>query len=187
MLGCVLALVHPAFAEPLAGSEPTQEAVSAAVLVNQRALSADQVAQIEQAYGVKIPPGGYWYDPVSGLWGNWGAPPSGQILPGFDLGPLPSGASGGASAVLINGRALHPLEVEWLVALFGAAQPGRYWLDAFGNLGIEGQPLPLVNLLAASSAARGGGFHHSSATGTTISSSGGSGYIMFDDGSGVSW
>lgn len=62
-------------------------------------------------------------------------------------------------------------------------------MDAFGNVGFEGSPMVLVNLpAAAQSASEGGGaYYGSDATGASIGTSGGSGYIMFDDGSGVSW
>jgi hypothetical protein len=88
--------------------------------------------------GAPVPPGRYWYDNVSGLWGL----------------ELRADASGGMTAVFVNGRALHPLEVQYLQQLFGYAMPGRYWLDWQGNLGAEGGP-PLVNLPAA--AQSGGG------------------------------
>jgi len=165
-------------------------AKSTAVQVNGEVAPPPLLAMLEQTYGVQVPPGAYWYDPVSGLWGNRGEPPSGQILPGLGFAPLSADASGGSGGVIINGRVLHAFEVQWLVATFGSATPGRYWLLANGNLGVEGHPMPIVNLYATAGAAGGGGgqrFHHSNATGTTISSSGGSGYILFDDGSGVSW
>ena len=175
------------FANPSALDETPDGFEARQVQINGRVAAAEALTYLESSYRVQIPTGSYWYDPASGLWGNWGAPPSGQIVPGLELGKLPAHASGGATGVVINGRVLHQREVDWLVSVFGQANPGRYWLDAYGNIGLEGQPLPLANLLAASRARQGGGFYHSDSTGATVSSSGGSGYIMFEDGSGVSW
>jgi hypothetical protein len=210
----------PAPASPAAGAPATAEPASQAatrVRVNGQALTAEQIAALHQIYGHPPQPGDWWYDPVSGLLGPWGGPPMSQILPGHPLGVVPAEASGGLTGVSLNGRAVHPGELAWLRALLGGLEDGRYWLDAYGNLGVEGHPLALVNLLAVASAraqaaaqaqaaaaqalGRGAGgsgadarsdpdgssFHHSDATGATVSSSGGSGYIMFDDGTGVSW
>lgn len=132
-----------------------------AVIVNGVPVSQAEFRAEFQRFGVilsgPIAPGSYWYDPVSGLWGNAGGPTMGQILPGLDLGgPLRSDASGGGTAVFINGREIHPMEYLYLQGLFGYVMPGRYWLNAQGIGGSEGGP-PTFSLAAAAQASSGGG------------------------------
>jgi hypothetical protein len=82
----------------------------------------------------------------------------GQIHPFLDLGgPLKAKASNGTTGVFINGRELHVVDVLRLQQITRVI-PGRYWCDAYGNIGFEGGPV-LVNLwaLAAAANARGGG------------------------------
>lgn len=68
-----------------------------------------------------------------------GGPTVGQVWPGLDLGgPLQADASGGGTQVFINGRELHPVEVDYLRGLFGYVLAGRYWLNAMGIGGYEG-------------------------------------------------
>jgi hypothetical protein len=55
-------------------------------------------------------------------------------------GPLPADISGGGTGIFINGRELHPVDVAGLTQLVGQVMPGRYWLDAQGYAGLEGQP-----------------------------------------------
>jgi hypothetical protein len=108
-----------------------------AILVNGQALSPETVA----FYGVDLPPGRYWYDQVSGLWGVEGGPSVGQVMAGVPLGgPLQPDASLSATGVFINGREIHIDEVAELMRLFGEVPPGRYWLDANLVGGVEGQP-----------------------------------------------
>jgi hypothetical protein len=64
--------------------------------------------------------------------------------------------------VIINGRELHPVDVQNLNQLFAAfgtrAQPGNYWSNADGNFGVEGNPMPLGNFKAMmAQASRAGG------------------------------
>ncbi len=83
-----------------------------------------------------------------------GGPTAGFLFAGLDLpGPMPADVSGGGTDIFINGRELHPLDKEALAKIFGQTIPGRYWLDALGNLGPEGGAA-LVNLAAAMQAAR---------------------------------
>jgi hypothetical protein len=104
------------------------------------------LAQLELRWGQRVPDGDYWYDRVSGAAGAWGGPMSALLPPGLALGgPLPDDASGGGTGVFINRRELHPLDVQRLAALLGPVYPGRYWVDAYGNAGLEGGP-PLLNL-----------------------------------------
>jgi hypothetical protein len=126
------------------------------VFVNGVQLSSATVNMLQLAYRTTIAAGRYWYDPYSGLWGHDGGPAVGQIHAGLQLGArLREGASGGDTAVLVNGRRLPSVELRYLQNLFGAIRPGRYWLDAMGNAGFEGGPA-LVNIAAAARSARGG-------------------------------
>lgn len=94
---------------------------------------------VEQAWGVAVEPGRYWYDPVSGLWGIEGLFALGQIPAGLALGgPLSEAASGSLTDVLLNGRSLHPVELAFLESLLGDIPPGRYFLLESGEYGEEG-------------------------------------------------
>jgi hypothetical protein len=143
-----LTLLLGALAAGAAGSAEAQDRV----VVNGAVVSQEQLAQELARFGIALPgpvPGGiYWYDPYSGLWGQWGGPTEGQLPPGLRLGgELRADASGGGTGVFINGRELHPAEVAYLQQLFGYVLPGRYWLDAQGIGGVEGGP-PMFNLAA---------------------------------------
>jgi hypothetical protein len=114
------------------------------VTVNGVVITQVQRAALEQAYGA-IQPGRYWYDKVSGLWGQEGKPTIGQIIPGLDLGgPLEADASHGGTKIFLNGRELSQAEVQILQQL-GPVNPGRYWANAQGIGGPEGGP-PQFNL-----------------------------------------
>ena len=115
-----------------------------AVSVNGVVITQAQRTSLEQAYGT-IQHGRYWYDKVSGLWGQEGMPTIGQIMPGLDLGgPLNADASRGDTKVFLNGRELTQAEVTTLQQL-GPVLPGRYWVNAQGIGGLEGGP-PQFNL-----------------------------------------
>ncbi len=119
------------------------------VYVNRIKLKADKLQALEAVYQVHIDEGRYWYDGNCGAWGVEDGPTVGFILDGLELpGPMPSDISGGGTAIFINGREIHPLDQQGLHQLFGITYPGRYWLDAQGNLGIEGGP-PIVNIVEA--------------------------------------
>lgn len=130
------------------------------ILVNGQPLTAQEVAY----YGIQLPPGRYWYDPVSGLWGAEGGPSVGQILAGLPLGgPLQPDASGSDTGVFINNREIHINELRELQQIFAEVPPGRYWLDPNGIGGIEGQPASF-DLKAAGAAASGGSAQAGSGT-----------------------
>jgi hypothetical protein len=113
------------------------------------------VAQLERGSGQSVPDGDYWYDNISGGAGRWGGPAEAILPAGLGLGgPLPANASGGGTGVFINGRELHPIDVQRLIAIFGFVHPGRFWVDASGNAGYEGGPA-LINLYQAAQQARG--------------------------------
>ena len=83
-----------------------------------------------------------------------------MMMPGHMLGQMPENASGGNTGIFVNGRHLTAVEVNFIAAfLQSPAIPGRYWFDAYGNWGIEGLPVPLVNFyeVARSGAGSGGG------------------------------
>lgn len=131
---------------------------SAAVVINGTTLNPADLARVQGAYRIRIPPGDYWYDKVLGAWGGRGGPTMGFIAPGLDLGgALQANVSGSGTPVFVNGRALHPYDLQALQRVTGPIQPGRYFITADGLAGFEGGP-PLWNLaaLAAQSQGRGG-------------------------------
>jgi hypothetical protein len=83
------------------------------VIINGMALSAQQVMEMEQAYGVKPLPGNYWYDTYSGLYGAVGCPSFGFMHEGHDLGELQANVSNGDSPIFVNKRQLP--QSGWLV------------------------------------------------------------------------
>jgi hypothetical protein len=127
------------------------------VVINGQRLSDEELARAEQAYRIRIPDAGYWYDPVLGAWGPQGGPTMGFIAPGLRLGgALQPDASGGGTAVVVNGRVLHPYDLMALQQITGPIVPGRYFITAQGLAGPEGGP-PLWNLAAMAAQAQGTG------------------------------
>jgi len=141
-------------AQPTAPAPAPRKADTRRFTFNARpATQADleTLSLIEAMYGQPVPQGDYWYDAVSGAAGAWGGPTLGFLPAGLQLGgPLPANASGGGkgrlSGVFINGRELHPIDVQVLTNLYGQVLPGRWWVDGQGNAGQEGGP-PLLNLV----------------------------------------
>ena len=120
-----------------------------AVYINRVGLDPDKLKTLETMYQTRIGKGRYWYDKGCGAWGVENGPTVGFIMAGIDLpGPMPADVSGGGTGIFINGREIHPLDQQGLQQLFGITYRGRYWLDARGNLGVEGGPA-LVNIVAA--------------------------------------
>jgi len=116
------------------------------VYINKTLLNDATVYALERKYRVRIPDGKYWYDKICGAWGVEGGPTAGFILPGLKLGGLlRADASNGRTRVVVNGRELHAIDVLGLQRL-GPVYPGRYWVDAQGYAGYEGQP-PFCNLI----------------------------------------
>lgn len=127
-----------------------------AVFINGQRLGDETVAALERVYRVRVMDGQFWYDPMNGSWGIQGGPAAGFIMAGLDLGgPLRADASNGDTGVFINGRQLHRTDVARL-SLLGPVYQGRYWMDALGNMGIEGFPA-ILNIWAVIQAAGGGG------------------------------
>lgn len=133
--------------------------VETKVVINGRTLTSDELRQLEVMYQTKAVPGNYWYDGRNGLFGVVGQSAAGFMYPGHDFGPLAADASMGDTGVFINGREQTTQEVQMLSYLAMApVQPGRYWLDAQGNVGYEGNPYAVGNLfLAAQQRAMSGG------------------------------
>lgn len=126
------------------------------VVINGQRLGAEELARAEQGYGIRIADAQYWYDPVLGAWGPRNGPTMGFIAAGLPLGgPLAADASGGGTAVFVNGREIHPYDLTALQRITGPIAPGRYFITAQGLAGPEGGP-PLWNL-AALAATQGGG------------------------------
>lgn len=155
---------------PAAASDRTE------IVINGRVLDAARRVQIESATGVPLLPGRWWYDARSGLWGRDAQGPAGFARPGLDVGaPLPAQASAGRTGVYMNGRQLVDAEVRWLQTL-GPVWPGRYWLDAYGNVGLEGRDWAFANLVVLAAQQRHGGGSGTSQTtssGTWIAGQGG--------------
>ncbi len=119
------------------------------VVINRTRLPDDTLRLLERAFQTQVPDGRYWYDAISGAWGLEGGPTRGFTQAGLPIGGrLPANISGGGTAVFINGRELHPLDLQALQALVGQVMPGRYWLDAQGYAGAEGGPA-VANLMQA--------------------------------------
>jgi len=129
------------------------------VHVNDHKLTSDELTQVQSTYGEMPSPGHYWYDSRSGMYGVAGQAGLGFMLPDHDFGSLDPECSSGSTSVFVNGRQLPNLEwMLWSQILGAAIHPGHYWLDANGNAGLEGNPLPLVNFVqAVADAGTGGG------------------------------
>ena len=146
------------------------------VFINEKEISPEQVSLLTHTYGAAPPPGNYWYDPRSGLYGYWGREAAGYIKPGHDFGDVPAQASGGNTGVFINGREINLTEAQFFQRLFGVVYQGHFWLDgATGNLGVEGNPTPLANLVVAMQRAQGSGsseYHWRDGSGAVIGGEG---------------
>jgi hypothetical protein len=157
------------------------------VIVNGAPLEARHAAALESAYRTRLVPGRYWYDAMSGLWGLEGGPSVGLIAPGLPFGRLNPRASVGRlvgiTGVFVNGREIHPDELQYLRALYGAVNRARYWLNARGIAGYEGGPAQF-NLTAAAQQARSGGQTRRGLFGSS-GSDGQCSYYMHPNGSSV--
>jgi len=119
------------------------------ILINGRRLTFEQMSQIQLSYGFLLPPGRYWYDPRSGLWGVEGWETAGFFRPNHNLGPLATTASRGDSGIFLNGRQLNGREAFYFEQILGPGRDyrGRWWLDGWtGGLGLEGDARPLINM-----------------------------------------
>jgi hypothetical protein len=122
------------------------EAQARNVFINRSRLPADTLGLLERTFQTRIPDGRYWYDRMSGAWGQEGGPTLGFTVAQLPVGgALPADISRGNTGVFINGRQLPAQDLTGLQALTGPVMQGRYWLDHQGYAGFEGQPA-LVNL-----------------------------------------
>ena len=156
------------------GTGPSQAAnAPSAIIVNGVPLTAETVIALQRLYPVAIPPGRYWYDGFSGVYGIEGAPVTGQMLPGLGLGgPLRGDASRGTSGVFINGRQLTFGETAYIAqACSTPVVPGRYWVNAQGLGGYEGGPAAF-NLALCGGGGGGGQSNGGSRTRTFCDSNG---------------
>lgn len=127
------------------------------VIVNNQRLSAGDVRMLEQTYRVRVLPGRYWYDRLTGAWGVEGGPTAGAMRAGHTFGgSLAENASNGNTRVFINGRQLHQRDV-FLLRRIMMVLPGRYWMNAFGTFGYEGVPFPVGNIWQLARAANSRG------------------------------
>lgn len=151
------------------------------VKINRQVIPTSQIQDFQVRYGIQIQAGDYWYDKYSGAWGFMGGPTVGFLLPGVNIGgQLPANASNGNTRVFINGRQLHRQDLMGLQQLLGYVQPGRYWVDGYGNAGYEGGPA-LVNLWQIARKQNQSSFYRNSYTGIGAGSSGGTSYVMGKD------
>ncbi|WP_224365056.1 hypothetical protein [Hyalangium versicolor] len=129
-----------------------QEPCSRQFAVNRVRLSDAQLQALESTYHTRFQDGRYWYDHSSGAWGVEGGPGVGVIPAELPIGgPLRADASNGDTGFFVNGRELHSADVAGLQRFWPAVFPGRYWVDARGNYGIEGGQV-LGNLQALAQA-----------------------------------
>lgn len=127
-------------------SHVTAQSYGRAVFVNDVKLSTTILNQLEAAYQTQIQDGHYWYDKKSGAWGYANGPAQGVLPANLNLGGrLKANASGSRTGVYVNGREVHVTEAPFFQAVFGAYYRNRYWMDAYGNLGVEGSNA-LVNV-----------------------------------------
>lgn len=173
-------LVRGGPGEPPGPAAPVAQARD--VTINGTSLTDEQVSALETGVGVRVQDGSYWYDPMCGAWGFSGGPTAGFLPAGLKVGGrLPRDASGGATGVILNGRELHVEEVLALLRLTPVS-PGRYWMDARGNVGYEGDPIPILNLVQLSAGSGGGSSSwRSDITGVGGGSTGRASYVMGSD------
>ena len=147
---------QPAANQPKPAGREVGSTSSRSVIINGRRLSDQDIETLTRTFQVQVRDGNYWYDRMSGAWGQQGGPTAGFIMAGLNLGgPLREDASHGDTGVFINGRQLHRIDVARLMQI-GPVYQGRYWMDVHGNIGLEGQPA-IINLWVAAAQARGGG------------------------------
>lgn len=143
----VAAVAQPAEARAVAVADVS---ASTGVFINQVEVTREQLGELQRTYGAAPPQGRFWYDARSGLYGMWGHEAAGYIRPGHRFAQLPENASSGNTGVFINGRQINMTEALFFQRIFGAVYQGRWWLDgATGNLGVEGNDMPVANLVAA--------------------------------------
>jgi hypothetical protein len=152
-----LFLCLPSAARAQTPTTPSPTPAARAIRINGVAARPEDLAtltRLEAAWGQRLPDGDYWYDDKSGVAGPWGGPATAFLGAGLGLSgvAVPAAASGGGTGsltgVFVNGRELHPTDVQGLTSLLGQSPwPGQWWVDGQGNYGQPGQPA-MGNLVA---------------------------------------
>lgn len=170
----------------LAALPPAATASENVLVINGRVFDTASRARLEAAAGTPLISGRWWYDPRSGLWGREGHGAAGFARPGLDVGAsMPPKISGGRQGGFFNGRELTDAEVNWLRTL-GTVIPGRYWLDAYGNVGFEGKNWAFANLwVLAWQRGAAGSTNTTTRNGTWIASEGGCVIVSGKSSSGI--
>jgi hypothetical protein len=142
--------------QPKPAAQANKFTSSRSVIINGKHLSDQDLESFERTFHVRIRDENYWYDRMNGSWGRQGGPTEGFIAAGLNLGgPLREDASHGDTGVFINGRQLHRVDVARLMQI-GPVYRSRCWMDAYGNIGLKGQPA-FGNVWVAAAQASGGG------------------------------
>lgn len=171
-----------------AGEGMNRAADKRGVRVNGVEIPDAEMAALERKYHQRIPPGDYWYDKRCGAWGMQGGPTLGLTVAGINIGgPMRRDASNGHTGVIVNGRELHLIDVLSLERAGIQAVRGKWWVNANGDFGLEGNPFPLGNLVRIANQTSGKryGSTYSEAAGGSVASDGQGGFISsFRDGHG---
>jgi len=106
--------------------------------VNQRLLKSKDIAALQETFG-PMPPGQYWYDTESGMWGLWGQAAAGFVEAGLsfpvkNLAVLPRHSSKGTTGVIVNGRELTTTDIAMLQGMGVACTKGKWKIDGDGNV-----------------------------------------------------
>lgn len=167
----------PAAPQATDSANSSAPAQTSGVIINDKELSPEQIQDLVKTYGAAPPKGRYWYDPRSGLYGYWGREAAGFIRPNHNFGPVSERASNGDTGIFLNGRQINMTEALFFKQLFGVVYLGHFWLDGTnGNMGIDGNPMPLGNLVLAIKQAQQSGqnseYHWRDGSGGVVSSEG---------------
>ena len=149
------------------GTSNGQAVPESGVWINGVRLSVSQLDAITRRYGLRIPPGKYWYDRACGAWGVEGGPTLGVTIAGVQLGGrLRADASRGNTGVFVNGRQLPQRDVAVLQQMRVPVMQGYWQVDSQGDVRQAGRSQVLCNLFQFSrSQGRGSGWYHAGAAG----------------------